>query len=1060
MIHNKKTEGNREKKTKNGKTEKRKWCRVFLGILLITATAVTSLSGVNLLGDSASMKELVNTNNISEQGKLEESLEFQNVTDGYLQALKLYLDIRSRGSADGSFYTGKIEDMPFLQTGTGSKQKVVTLKEAAGWKGHHYDYDGYLKNYINGFEKYSQKGISIKKLTKEILSLDQFYFARGDWEKSKLYYTVAAGCKFSKKDWKRLVGKERNTASSKRYEGQETLLPGLQKESDREESATVKMLDGSGKVRLHSSYAKWLDQMYSGYAEGWLLYQMALACEKNFKGTGEDGTKYSAYYDDVMKDYRDAYCITDMYNIETNSEQAADGIVYVYGSGDAGDKATRISTEEKLYYNEGKSDFNLKNFLKDPDAYYNDADEQDDYRVYTESLDKYAEELKAEGKRVMKNALSRPWNVKKTLCSEVMAADVAQFMLSFGKGLENFLNKSQFLYSIKADGKSQTSTDEGWKGFVQALERNSVDEEKSSYDYEYAMYDVRGSIYKSNWYWEGFGNSGDLKQFMEKLTESHNNAYVVVGYDPKDITSPGTTSGMATLYQKYKAAQDQYIQTKKAVEQYSIVFGIGLICMLLSFFGLALTTERVCVNEKRFQKIPVEIPAVIALLMVYILNGMIYDLCHISDWEQTMEQTHIGNISIPRLADTFLIAAAALVVMILLLDIIRRIIQKRVIKHSVIRWCLEKGKTGGRFAGIKMKEFICKYRSTTAFVRYGIGMTAFGSLCILLWFVCLKALIDYYSGMCMVICLVGLPLLLAAGEAALFISMRNGIADEMLQEGAAKIAGGDISYKIELPEKAGKEQKKLADTINHIRQGLESAVEESLRSERMKTELITNVSHDIKTPLTSVINYVDLLKREHIDNERAKEYLDVLDRKAMRLKGLIEDLVEASKASSGTIELQITTLNYTELVNQTNGEFEEKFEEAGLSLVADISDQPVCFKGDGRRVFRILENLYGNVAKYALNGTRVYVNLYEKEDSISGKKMAVFSIKNISRERLNMKPDELMERFVRGDASRTTEGSGLGLYIANNLTELMEGKFEIRLDGDLFHVEVSFPEED
>ena len=236
-------------------------------------------------------------------------------------------------------------------------------------------------------------------------------------------------------------------------------------------------------------------------------------------------------------------------------------------------------------------------------------------------------------------------------------------------------------------------------------------------------------------------------------------------------------------------------------------------------------------------------------------------------------------------------------------------------------------------------------------------------------------------------------------------------------------------------------------------------MEESGRSERMKTELITNVSHDIKTPLTSVINYVDLLKREHIDNERAQEYLDVLDRKSMRLESLIEDLVEASKASSGTIELQITTLNFGELVNQTNGEFEEKFEQAGLSLVAEISEQPVRFQGDGSRVFRILENLYGNVAKYALEGTRVYVTLSEKEDDVTGQEMAEFSIKNISRERLDINPNELMERFVRGAASRTTEGSGLGLYIAYNLPGRMGGKFEIRLDGDLFHVTVSFPVE-
>ena len=160
---------------------------------------------------------------------------------------------------------------------------------------------------------------------------------------------------------------------------------------------------------------------------------------------------------------------------------------------------------------------------------------------------------------------------------------------------------------------------------------------------------------------------------------------------------------------------------------------------------------------------------------------------------------------------------------------------------------------------------------------------------------------------------------LIVGEYALAKTMFSAIADEKIREGALKIAQGDIMHRIELPEKAGKDQKELADTINHIRQGLESAVDESVRIERLKTELITKVSHDIKTPLTSVINYVDLLKREHIDNERVQEYLDILDRKSLRLKELIEDLVEASKASSGTIDLQITTLNFGELVNQTNG---------------------------------------------------------------------------------------------------------------------------------------------
>ena len=281
--------------------------------------------------------------------------------------------------------------------------------------------------------------------------------------------------------------------------------------------------------------------------------------------------------------------------------------------------------------------------------------------------------------------------------------------------------------------------------------------------------------------------------------------------------------------------------------------------------------------------------------------------------------------------------------------------------------------------------------------------------------------------------------------------MKNAIADEKIREGAERIAGGELSYQIEVPNGISKEQRELVKVINSIGEGLEKAVEESVRSERMKTELITNVSHDIKTPLTSVINYVDLLKRENIESERAQEYLKILDQKSQRLKVLIEDLVEASKASSGAMELQISKLNFNELVNQTDGEFEEKFQAAGLTMVSSISEEVIVFRGDGRRVYRILENLYGNVAKYAMPGTRVYTELYQNQDK------AVFTIKNISKEPLNISPEELTERFVRGEQSRSTEGSGLGLSIAKSLTELMNGTFEIHMDGDLFRVTISFP---
>ena len=218
----------------------------------------------------------------------------------------------------------------------------------------------------------------------------------------------------------------------------------------------------------------------------------------------------------------------------------------------------------------------------------------------------------------------------------------------------------------------------------------------------------------------------------------------------------------------------------------------------------------------------------------------------------------------------------------------------------------------------------------------------------------------------------------------------------------------------------------------------------------MKTELITNVSHDIKTPLTSIINYVDLLKREHIQDPKIQGYIQVLDQKSQRLKTLTEDLVEASKASSGTLQMTREKIDFVELINQTTGEFSDRFAAGHLNLVTNIQETPAYIMADGRYVWRILENLYRNAEKYSMPGTRVYIEVFEKIGRV------FFVMKNVSNAPLNIKAEELTERFIRGDVSRTTEGSGLGLSIAKDMTELMDGTFRVYLDGDLFRVTVSF----
>lgn len=244
--------------------------------------------------------------------------------------------------------------------------------------------------------------------------------------------------------------------------------------------------------------------------------------------------------------------------------------------------------------------------------------------------------------------------------------------------------------------------------------------------------------------------------------------------------------------------------------------------------------------------------------------------------------------------------------------------------------------------------------------------------------------------------------------------------------------------------------KELCTYINDIAGGFSNAIEQGIKSERMKTELITNVSHDIKTPLTSIINYVDLLKKEEMPNEKAKEYLEILDKKSQRLKRLTEDLVEASKASSGNIKLNMEKINVKELINQISGEFEDRLKERKLELIVDTPEEDVYIKADSRYLYRIIENMYSNIIKYAAEVSRVYVDIVIENEDVK------IILKNISKEKLNITADELMQRFVRGEASRNTEGSGLGLSIAESLTTLQNGEFKIYLDGDLFKVIISF----
>ena len=265
---------------------------------------------------------------------------------------------------------------------------------------------------------------------------------------------------------------------------------------------------------------------------------------------------------------------------------------------------------------------------------------------------------------------------------------------------------------------------------------------------------------------------------------------------------------------------------------------------------------------------------------------------------------------------------------------------------------------------------------------------------------------------------------------------------DKIMVGAKAAAEGKLNYKID--EKGRGHLRELAHDINNIKEGLRKSVENEMKSENMKTELITNVSHDLKTPLTSIINYIDLLKRENIEPENARDYVSILDKKSQRLKILIEDLFEASKAASGAMELNITRIDIGQLLKQALGENDERFKDSKLEVKLNIPNDKVFINGDGKRLYRVFENLLSNIVKYSLSNTRVYIHMFKENEEV------IIVMKNISAYELSFDTNEITNRFKRGDASRSTEGSGLGLAIAKSIIELHNGSFKIEADGDLF----------
>lgn len=484
-------------------------------------------------------------------------------------------------------------------------------------------------------------------------------------------------------------------------------------------------------------------------------------------------------------------------------------------------------------------------------------------------------------------------------------------------------------------------------------------------------------------------------------------------------------------------AVDAYSAGNASFHRMRVFYIIGLLCLLVGLLGTLITLYQIVSSYRvkkliYLDKVTFEGSVILSLLSIlfftYLSDKTICKLLHtlfsIPYWNYIDMVVHLSITYIICLIEGF--------------SILRRYHAKTLWSNSMFRNFRK-----------QVSLYFLHHRFT---VRFAVYYLVFLVMNFCLWGgVFLVAFyIDGATGMALSAVLGTLLFLLDVwGFHMLFHSAWE---QDRINDAVKSISSGNTSYQIDTSLFTGKE-KVLAESINNIGIGLETALQEQVKSERLKADLITNVSHDIKTPLTSIINYVDLIKREKIQNPKIQDYLNVLDQKSQRLKTLTEDLVEASKASSGNMQLEFTDIDFSELIYQTNGEFEEKFEIRRLELVTSIPEKRIIIEADGRRLWRILENLYNNAFKYAMEGSRIYVDLEESEDG----SMAAFTIKNVSANPLNINADELTERFVRGDVARTTEGSGLGLSIAKSLTQLQNGVFTLHIDGDLFKAQVRFP---
>ncbi len=628
------------------------------------------------------------------------------------------------------------------------------------------------------------------------------------------------------------------------------------------------------------------------------------------------------------------------------------------------------------------------------------------------------------------------WNRRlgvKVLCF-ILCILLAALAVLGGMGIYGMLDsgvyqktREEFLQDTYRDLTGTKLQSSLWKylvtGSAGALSLNNAEDT----NLRYVLYNSDGTILFSNLTED---QQQEMPQELRKVyfishTDSGNSVYYVDYFDQKDLDNGmyGDFTHYAYTYvQEELSVWDSYWRHYQLTNlMYTLRYHAFWIVAVLAILSITCFVNLMCVTGRqpgsqdfaysRLDKVPGELVLLGGFFALafyhsyYWRNGYVFEL--------------------------ILTAALVYLCLGLLVVAVRRIKMRQLLKNTII-W-----KAGAFLAGL-IKGLPMVWRT---------GVMAGG---ILLWsFLIIIEILSRFSaissraGMA-IIMILAQGVLVALGMVWVALKLRK------LQAAGKALADGDLSHQLDTSDLKG-ELKAHGDNLNSIGAGMAKAVEARMQSERMKTELITNVSHDIKNPLTSIINYSDLITASPCENPEHQEYAQVLSRKSQHLKRLLEDLVEVSKAASGNLEVEMAPCEAGVLLQQLAGEFSDRCQQADLTLLVRQPEEDMKILVDSRRIWRVFENLMGNACKYSLPGSRVYLSLEKREDT------AVFTFRNTSREPLDISPEELMERFVRGDSARSTEGNGLGLSIAQSLTSLQGGEMNLGIDGDLFKVTLCFP---